>query len=125
LTFALVGWALFAIVGVVYLSFRRHMARRVETLSEYVEFLFQNRNVYEDHRAKYIVMLQDAANKSPQGTLRDLAMHSKRSVDDMAGRLYQQSATANAFGRGLVHKWMNRDSAAEAVTEHLSERAKT
>ena len=125
MTFAIVGWVLFVLLGLVYVSFSRHMARRVEGLSEYIEFLLQNRNVYEDHRGKYISMLQEVLARSPQMTLRDLAMHSKRAVDDMASKLHQRATVANALGRGTVEKWANTDSAADVVREHLSERAKT
>ena len=125
MTFTLVGWILFVLLGVVYVSHSRHIGRRVEKLSEYTEFLLQNRNVYEDHRGKYIAMLRQTLAQSPQMTLRDLAMHSKRALDDMASKLHQQACLTNALGRGTVEKWATMDSAAHAVREHLAERAKT
>lgn len=99
---AYVGWFLFLVVGLIHIGFLRHSARRIEAMSEYIEFLFQNRSVYETHRDKYVSMLQHAVSQSPQGTLRMLAMHSKQAADDIAESVYKQAAVSNAFGRAQV-----------------------
>ena len=123
-TLAALGWVFSVRMGLVYVSFSRHMARRVAGLSEYIEFLFQNRVVYEDHRNKYITMLQQVTSSTPKITLRELAMQAKPAIDEMAGKLHQQACVTHALGRGKVEKWARTGSAADAVREHLSEQAK-
>lgn len=55
--FAVIGWGLLILSVLNYFAFSRHMARRAESLAEYIECLFQNRAVYHDHRAKYADLL--------------------------------------------------------------------
>ena len=118
---AIVGWGLFLLMVLIYLSFSHHMSRRVEALSEYAEFLFQNRAVYNDHRAKYIDMLRKA--QSPSVALGSLALLAKHRVDAMADTLHGQAAVSNAFGRAKVDDWSNRDSAVDVIRADLSKHA--
>jgi hypothetical protein len=108
------GWILFVVMGVTYLSFGRHMGRRVESLAEYVEFLLQNRAVYRDHREKYAAMLTEVLRESPSVQPLELATRAKRAIDSMAESLHKEVVLSNLFGRTSPEEWLRHDTVAEA-----------
>lgn len=110
-----VGWILFGLLVVIYISFARHMARRVESLAEYIEFLLQNRAVYEDHRQKYAGMLRETAQLSPHLTPVQLGMCSKRSIDSISGSLHKEIVLSNAVGRASIDAWLTYQTLAEGA----------
>ena|SRR5437867_1456381 len=109
------GWILLAAMGLWYIAVTRFLARQAEALSEFIEFLYQNRIVYNDHRKKYAAFLEDTLRGSPQLTVRQLALIAKGAVDSAAESLYKQIAPSNALGRGAVKKWIDHDSIAEST----------
>lgn len=117
----MIGWVLFILLGLYQVAFSRHMARHVEFLSEYVEFLLQNRVVYADHRAKYAAMLRALAAKSPKMPLREVASTSKRSIDNLAESMHRHAAVSNAMGRARVDDWINAESFHDGLAEKLQD----
>jgi len=113
----LIGWILFGIMVLVYISFSRHMARRVEFLSEYIEFLLQNRAVYQDHRKKYAAMLTEAASGSPGLKPTELAWRAKNVVDSWAQSLHGGIVVSNLFGRASPEVWLAHETVADAARE--------
>ena len=112
---SMIGWILFGVMVLVYISFSRHMARRVESLSEYVEFLLQNRAVYQDHRGKYADMLTEASHNSPDMKPMELSWRAKKAIDSMAGSLHGEIVLSNLFGRTSPEAWLAHETVAEAV----------
>lgn len=110
-----IGWVLFGLLAVLYLSFSRYMARRVEQLSEYIEFLLQNKVVYDDHRRKYAELLAGMVQRSPGISPTDLAMRSKGALDEMAKGLHSQALLSNMAGRGMPTEWLGAASVAEVA----------
>lgn len=104
------GWTLFGLLLLVYISFGRHMGPRVEALSEYVEFLLQNRAAYEDHRRTYAQVLQDATAASPGLGRRELAFIAKQALDGIAESMPVEVVLTNALGRGMPAQWLERAS---------------
>jgi hypothetical protein len=111
----IIGWVLFGLLAVLHLSFLRYSTHHVEQLSEYVEFLFQNKVVYDDHRRKYAEVLADMIHRSPGISATDIARGAKRALDEVARGLHSQAFVSNVAGRGMPTEWFGAASVAEAM----------
>lgn len=77
------GWILFVILLILYLSYGKYSAKGRTLMLEYVEFLFFQPDVYRDHRAKFIAFLKEQTERDRTR----LAVISYEALDKMAQAL--------------------------------------
>jgi hypothetical protein len=85
-----------AIVAIWQFSASRAAYRKLNTLNEYVQFLFFHSQVYEDHRAKFLSFVSENSNMS----VSDQAMASYRAIEDIAVKLGGEVLISNVKSRG-------------------------
>ena len=91
------GWICCAVILALYISSSRHMANRAESLTEYIEFLLMHPDVYNDHRQKYLGLLQ-TINEQHKDPIK-VKFVAANSVSDIAARLYDRAMIANVVLR--------------------------
>lgn len=89
------GWILFGILAVVYISFQRYSANMRNSMAEYVQFLFFHPEVYRNHRKKFIAFLKDQTETD----LTRLAMVSYEALDQIAQTVRGEISQANVLVR--------------------------
>lgn len=87
----------FALVAISQFSAARSTYRKLNTLNEYIQFLFFQPKVYDDHRAKFLGFVAEKYNAS----VSDQAMASYQAIENIAIELENKILVANVASRGL------------------------
>jgi hypothetical protein len=89
---------LFAIAAFELMAARRAY-KKLNSLSEYIQFLIFQPKVYEDHRKKFL----DFVSKNQNLSISDQASAAYRSIDEMAAKMEETNAIlANVKSRGTA-----------------------
>ena len=87
--------AVLAAAALLELNAARSAYRKLNAVNEYVQFLFFQPKVYNDHREKFLSFVC----QSGEGDVSDQAMASYQAVDDMALALEDKILLANVISR--------------------------
>lgn len=101
----LLGWILFGSAIIWHFLSLNHLSKRINSLNEFVQFLFFNPAVYNNHRTKFLEFLKKHAAPSlkEQAVLsndnRMLWAVCSRTIDAIAQELYGEITLANVAMR--------------------------
>ena len=97
-----IGWALFAIMAVIHVSYLRHSAKRANSLNEFIQFLLYHPKIYTDQRARLLSLLEEQSRSPKDATT--MATTISQTVDAVAEKMEQEIYMANAVVRSDPNK---------------------
>ena len=87
----------FALLALLQFTAAKRAYRKLNILNEYVQFIFFQSKVYNDHRDKFLGFVAENSSSS----VTDQAMSSYQAIENMAIQLHDEIIVANVESRGI------------------------